>query len=103
MLFHVLWVCGLLTFIGIDAPFARAGEVHDYENRLVVVQRNQLDGQIRDAKTKVCLAISAKNQAALEAWARELEALKGAYRAQIGQEPYVMGCDELLIGGTAQQ
>ncbi len=101
--FHVLWVCGFLTFMSLAPPFARADEMHDTQYRVVRVQASELDARIQDAKLKVCLAIQAKNQQALDAWARNLEGLKQNYRDAIGHEPNVMGCDELLIGSTTQQ
>ena len=101
--FHVLWICGLLVWLGIDAPFARAAEFDDYKARIVSLQRSQLESEIRSDKKQFCLATQAKNQAALEAWARELESAINRYQGVMGQYPRVMGCDELLIGGAAQQ
>lgn len=100
---HILWICGWLTFLSITPPFARADDMKDAQIRLMSVQRDGMDARLRDAKTKVCLAIQAKNQTALDAWARILEGLKQQYRDQINREPYVMGCDELLIGGPPTQ
>lgn len=98
--FHVLWVCGLLSFVGLPQPYASASEVQQYGSVIVSIQAGQLQDKIREAKRQVCIAIQAKNQGALEAWARELEGLKQSYRDNIHREPQVMGCDELLIGGT---
>lgn len=95
---HILWICGWLTFLSISPPFARADEMSDTRFRVVGLQASRLDSDMREAKTKVCLAILAKNQVALDAWARILEGLKDNFRRQIGREPYVLGCEELVIG-----
>jgi len=95
---HILWICGWLAFLSITPPFARADEMTDTKYRVVGLQASNYDKDMREAKTKICLAILAKNQVALDAWARILEGLKENFRKQIGREPSVLGCDELVIG-----
>lgn len=109
MMFHVMWVCGWLAFIGLVSPYASAATAENMQAQvnaqqiiLISIQAGQINDKIRAAKTQVCLAIQAKNQTALDAWARELENQKQQYRDKIQHEPSVMGCDELLIGGTTQ-
>jgi len=108
MIFHVMWVCGWLAFMGLISPYASAqtadnmqAQVNAQQLILVSIEAGQISDKIRDAKRQVCLAIQAKNQTALDAWARELENQKQQFRDKIHIEPNVMGCDELLIGGTA--
>ena len=105
--FHVLWVCGLLTVVGISPPFASIGmangmqaQVNAQQSILVSIETGQINDKIRAAKKQVCISIQAKNQAALIAWAQELENQKQKYRDVTHREPYVMGCDELLIDGA---
>jgi len=103
LIFHIAWICGWLAFMGLTPPFAYAEEVRNGQHILMDVQRSELDVRIQNAKKQVCLSIAAKNQSALDAWARNLESLKQQYRDQLGHEPNVMGCEELIIGASVQQ
>ncbi len=105
--FNTLWLYGALGFIGLTVPFATAADVRQARDQanlqqmvLGSIRVDQINDKIRDANTRVCLAIRASDQSALDAWARELETQKQRYRDAMGREPSVWGCDELLVGGT---
>lgn len=99
MTVHVLWICGWLTILGFAEPYAYAGDVNNLQMRVVSLQASRLDNDLRDAKTKICLAVQQRNQTVLDAWGRILEQVKQQYRDQLGREPHVLDCSELLING----
>lgn len=80
--------------------FALASDVHSSDARLVLMQKDELEGHIRDLKGEQCAAYVQNNQAALSAITTNLEGKKEEYRMAIGGEPSVPGCEELLIGAA---
>jgi hypothetical protein len=97
---HIAWACGFLSFIGMSG-FAMADDVKLDEHRIVLLQKVQLEKNIRDLKREQCTAIIQKNQAALSSVTTDLASMKEAYREAINREPDVPHCNELLIGAAA--
>jgi len=96
MTWHVAQACGFLTWMGLGG-FAMAADVSQQQATLTQIQVSQVMREVRDAKTKVCVAQQQKNQLALDSWSRQLSADEGTYYSLTHSWPAVMTCDELLI------
>lgn len=94
---HIAQACGFLTAIGLSG-FAMASDVSQQQATLTAIQTNQLNRDMRDAKTQVCLASQHNNQAALDSWSRQLQASRSMYYAITKNWPDVQSCEELLVG-----
>lgn len=93
---HVAQACGFLGGLGLGG-FAMAKTVADQQNILVQIQISQLNRDMREAKTQICLAQRQINAAALDSWSRQLQNTRGLYYALTNRWPDVQSCEELLV------
>lgn len=93
---HIALACGFISLFGFTG-FAQASDVN---SRLFLLQKTQLESNIRDLRKEQCIAIVQKNQAALSAVTRTLEGLKEDYQVALNTPPSVPPCYELLVGAS---
>lgn len=95
---HIVIACNFLAGWGISG-FAQQSEVTAQRLELADIRLHQIDSEIRNAKTQVCFAAQARNQAALTSWGTILQSAIGQYMSKSGgRSPYVQTCEELLVG-----
>ena len=96
--FHILWVCGWLSILGLATPFATAAEVEKQNATLQTVaaqlldeQLHKLDYEVFQLRVQQCHAPSDKR----EQYALRLQELINSYAKLTKQYPRVPSCDEL--------
>ncbi len=78
---HMLWVCGLLAWAGIDIPFARASDFSKLEQGVAVSARLQLGKEIRGQMLARCVA----NSATIDSIEQYIDRLQGEYESITGK------------------
>ena len=51
---HILWICGFLGWMGLNAPFARAEDVDEMKQQTAISARLQIVQEIRTQKRIYC-------------------------------------------------
>lgn len=104
LVFHILWVCGWLSFLGVKPPFATVGELVAYQQeqasrsgkmeRLLI--ENLADSKakdIRDVVRRLCLAKTSEEKERLN---KELDELQKKYKELTGSKYEEPACDRLI-------
>ena len=87
---HILWACGLLTSIGLAAPFARADDVEGLKRTAEISVRLQLTNEIRVQTRIWCDAKEPSQRATIE---QSLDRLREEYRQVTkGEQPPEYRC-----------
>jgi hypothetical protein len=96
--FHILWVCGWLTALGLMAPFASAQDLvkqntvlQQLASQLLDDQLHKLDYDIFQLRVQQCHAPADKK----DQYAVRLQELINGYAKLTKQYPRVPPCDEL--------
>lgn len=96
---HIAIAAGWLSSFGLSG-YALASDAASQRQSIDLIQLRQINHDIREAKTNVCLAQQQRNQAALSSWSRTLDEDTGQYYSITKNWPRVLTCDELLVGAS---
>lgn len=80
---HIAWVCGWMTFVGIPAPFARAGDVTTLEHKTNVLLRAAIDTNLRGLIEARCQVSGRWERETID---REIGIQKAEWHALTGRE-----------------
>lgn len=80
---HIAWVCGWLAFIGIPAPFAKAGDVTKLERKTDVLLRAAIDTSLRGLLEARCQVVGQREKEVID---REINIQKIEWYAVTGRE-----------------
>lgn len=97
--FHMVWVCGWITFAGVEAPFAKAVDLAKNTEQLATITRqlvsdrvDRLDLAIQSVRSQQCR--TANDSPARQNYTDRLTELFRKYVELTGKEPHVPRCDE---------
>lgn len=97
--FHMVWVCGWISFAGLEAPFAKAADMSDATKHLQVIalqlqadRVERLDQAIQSVRGLQCR--TAVDSPARQNYTERLNDLFKKYTELMGKEPHVPRCDE---------
>lgn len=79
---HILWACGLLGFMGMASPFARATDVEDLRRATQVIEKIQLTQEMRVQTIYLCRAKDQDEKLAVE---QALDRLRDEYKRITGE------------------
>lgn len=97
--FHMVWVCGWISFAGLEAPFAKAVDMSEATKHLEVItlqlqadRVDRLDLAIQTIRGQQCR--TAVDSPARQNYTDRLNELFRKYMELTGKEPHVPRCDE---------
>lgn len=76
--FHILWICGWLAFMGLEAPYAHASDMAALQRSVQVTEKITLSQEIRSEMVVRCRT---KDQDAKDSISRYIESLQNEYWA----------------------
>jgi hypothetical protein len=79
---HILWACGLLAFMGLNSPWAKAEDVSQLIHNVALATKLTLSQELRDQYAIVC---HTQDVAARAALLRYIESLQVEYQNLTGQ------------------
>lgn len=90
--FHMVWVCGWISFAGVEAPFAKAADMASITKQLLEDRVERLDQAIQTVRGQQCR--TAVDSPARQNYTDRLNELFRKYTELKGHEPHVPRCDE---------
>jgi hypothetical protein len=97
--FHMIWVCGWISFTGLEAPFAKAVDMSEANKHLQIIAMqlqadriDRLDQAIQTVRGLQCR--TAVDSPARQNYTDRLNELFRKYVELKGVEPHVPRCDE---------
>lgn len=97
--FHMIWVCGWISFAGLEAPFAKAADLVQATQNLTLITKQlledreeRLDLAIQTVKAQQCR--TAVDSPARQNYTDRLNELRRKYVEITGREPHIPRCDE---------
>lgn len=97
--FHMVWVCGWISFAGLEAPFAKAQDLNEANKHLTAIAAQlqedrieRIDQAIQTVRTQQCR--TATDSPARQNYTDRLNELYRKYMELTNREPHVPRCDE---------
>lgn len=97
--FHMIWVCGWISFAGLEAPFAKAGDMTKANEQLTMIgtqlkqdRVERIDQAIQTVRSQQCR--TATDSPARQNYTDRLNDLVRKYTELTGISPHIPTCDE---------
>lgn len=97
--FHMIWVCGWISFTGIEAPFAKAADLLKTTDQLILIAAqlkqdrvDRIDQAIQTVRSQQCR--TAVDSAARQNYTDRLTELTRKYKELTSADPHIPHCDE---------